>query len=35
MPKLDIYFGLMVFFHSNEYEPIHVPGFCQGREGKD
>ena len=34
MPKLYFYFGLMVFFYSNEHEPIHVHGFYQGREGK-
>ena len=34
MPKLYIHFGLMVFFYSNEHEPIHVHGFCQGRECK-
>ena len=34
MPKLYIYFGLVVFFYSNEHEPIHVHGFCQGRECK-
>ena len=34
MPKLYIYFGLMVFFYANEHEPIHVHGFCQGRECK-
>jgi hypothetical protein len=34
MPKLYYYFGLMVFFYSNEHEPIHVHGFCQGRECK-
>lgn len=34
MPKLYIYFGLLVFFYSNEHEPIHVHGFCQGRESK-
>jgi hypothetical protein len=34
MPKLYVYFGLMVFFYSNEHEPVHVHGFCQGRECK-
>ena len=24
----------MVFFYANEHEPIHVHGFCQGRECK-
>ncbi|MEK6299131.1 MAG: DUF4160 domain-containing protein [Acidobacteriota bacterium] len=34
MPKLYEYFGLIVLFYSNEHEPIHVHGKCQGREGK-
>ena len=34
MPKLYVYFGLVVFFYSNEHEPIHVHGFCQGRSCK-
>ena len=34
MPKLYVYFGLMVFFYSNEHEPVHVHGFYQGRECK-
>jgi predicted RecB family nuclease len=32
MPKLYVYFGLVVFFYANEHEPIHVHGECQGRE---
>jgi hypothetical protein len=32
MPKLYEYFGLVVLFYSNEHEPIHVHGLCQGRE---
>jgi len=34
MPKLYEYFGLIVFFYSNEHEPIHVHGRYQGRESK-
>lgn len=32
MPKLFEYFGLIVMFYSNEHEPVHVHGKCQGRE---
>jgi hypothetical protein len=34
MPKLYVYFGLVVFFYSNEHEPIHVHGIYQGRGSK-
>ena len=34
MPKLYIYFGLVVYFYTNEHEPIHVHGEFQGREAK-
>ena len=34
MPKLYEYFGIIVLFYSNEHEPIHVDGKCQGRESK-
>ena len=34
MPKLYEYFGIIVLFYSNEHEPIHVHGQCQGRESK-
>jgi len=34
MPKLYEYFGLIVMFYSNEHEPIHVHGKCQGRESR-
>ena len=34
MPKLYDYFGLVVMFYSNEHEPIHVHGKCQGRESR-
>ena len=29
MPKLYEYFGLVVFFYTNEHEPIHVHGEFQ------
>jgi hypothetical protein len=32
MPKLYEYFGLIVMFYSNEHEPVHVHGKCEGRE---
>ena len=34
MPKLYIYFGLVVYFYANEHEPIHVHGEYQGHECK-
>ena len=34
MPKLYEYFGLIIMFYSNEHEPIHVHGKCQGRESR-
>ena len=34
MPKLYIYFGLVVYFYTNEHEPVHVHGEFQGREAK-
>jgi hypothetical protein len=34
MPKLYEYFGIIIFFWSNEHEPIHVHGEYQGRESK-
>jgi hypothetical protein len=34
MPKLYEYLGIVVLFYSNEHEPIHVHGKCQGRENK-
>ncbi len=33
-PKLYIYFGLVVYFYTNEHEPIHVHGEYQGHEAK-
>jgi len=34
MPKLYEYLGLDIFFYSNEHQPVHVHGKCQGREGR-
>ena len=34
MPKLYEYFGLIIMFYSNEHEPIHVHGKCQGWESR-
>jgi len=34
MPKLFEYLGIVIFFWSNEHEPIHVHGEYQGRESK-
>ena len=34
MPKLYVYFGLVVYFYANEHEPIHVHGGYQGQECK-
>jgi uncharacterized protein DUF4160 len=34
MPKLYVYFGLVVYFYANEHEPIHVHGEFQGQECK-
>ncbi len=34
MPKLYDYFGLRVFFYSNDHEPVHVHGFYQGCESR-
>ncbi|MBF0353590.1 MAG: DUF4160 domain-containing protein [SAR324 cluster bacterium] len=34
MPKLYEYLGIMILFHSNEHEPIHVHGRYQDRESK-
>jgi hypothetical protein len=34
MPKLFEYMGIIVLFYSNEHEPIHVHGECQGRESR-
>jgi hypothetical protein len=34
MPKLYEYFGLRVYFYTNEHEPIHVHGRHAGRESR-
>jgi hypothetical protein len=34
VPKLYEYLGLILFFYSNEHEPIHVHATKDGREGK-
>ena len=34
MPKLYEYLGLIIFFYSNEHEPIHVHGQSDGQESK-
>jgi hypothetical protein len=34
IPKLFEYFGIIVFFYSNEHDPVHVHGRCQGRESR-
>lgn len=34
MPKLYEYFGITIFFYSNEHGPIHVHGRHQGKESK-
>ena len=34
MPKLFEYLGIIIFFYSNEHEPIHVHGKHNGRETK-
>ena len=34
MPKLFEYLGLVVYFYSEEHDPIHVHGEYQGRESK-
>ena len=34
MPKLYEYFGIVVYFYTNEHEPIHVHGRHAGCESK-
>lgn len=34
MPKLYEYLGIVVYFYSNEHEPIHVHGRHSGRESR-
>ena len=34
MPKIFEYLGILIFFYSNEHEPIHVHGKYDGFESK-
>jgi hypothetical protein len=34
MPKIFEYLGILIFFYSNEHEPIHVHGKFEGFESK-
>lgn len=34
MPKIFEYLGILIFFYSNEHEPIHVHGKHEGHESK-
>jgi hypothetical protein len=34
MPKIFEYLGILIFFYSNEHEPIHVHGKNDGSESK-
>ena len=34
MPKIFEYLGIVIFFYSNEHEPIHVHGNYNGLESK-
>ena len=34
MPKIYEYMGIIIFFYSNEHEPIHVHGKHNGKETK-
>ena len=34
MPKLYEYLGILIYFYSNEHEPIHVHGRYAGRESR-
>jgi hypothetical protein len=34
MPKIFEYLGILIFFYSNEHEPIHVHGKCDKLESK-
>ncbi|MET2901124.1 DUF4160 domain-containing protein [Vibrio rotiferianus] len=34
MPKIYEYLGIVLFFYSNEHEPIHIHGKFQGKESK-
>ena len=34
MPKIFEYLGILIFFYSNDHEPIHVHGKSDGHESK-
>ena len=34
MPKIYEYLGIVIFFYSNEHNPIHVHGEHDGKESK-
>ena len=34
MPKLYEYLGILIYFYTNEHEPIHVHGRHAGRESR-
>ncbi len=34
MPKIYEYMGIVLFFYSNEHEPIHIHGKYDGKESK-
>ena len=34
MPKLYEYLGIVIFFYSNEHQPIHVHARYEGKESK-
>jgi hypothetical protein len=34
MPKIFEYLGILIFFYSNEHEPIHVHGKYESLESK-
>jgi len=34
MPKIFEYLGIVIFFYSNEHEPVHVHGKCGEYESK-
>jgi Domain of unknown function (DUF4160) len=34
VPKICEYLGILIYFYSNEHEPIHVHGLHDGRENR-
>ncbi len=34
MPRIFEYLGILIFFYSNEHEPVHVHGKYDGEESK-